>query len=127
MLGQISEYNTVQKQFSTHVLNDSPHFPLYFVSPEARWPLKIISFYPKGHAIKIEYVCTQQTEFNPVTSFVQDKKWQASFPNMSLNIVQSNQWNNTKQHMDYGPCHSLSCKVQSRGGAKWKHHVAVST
>lgn len=91
MLGQISECNTVQKQFSTHVLNDFPHFPLHFVSPEARWPLKIISFYPKGHAIKIECVCTQQTEFNPVTSFLQDKKWQDSIPNMSLNIVQSNQ------------------------------------
>lgn len=36
-------------------------------------------------------VCTQQTEFNPVQSFLQDKKLQVSFPKMALNIVQSNQ------------------------------------
>lgn len=50
MLGQISEPNTAKKQFSTHVFNDSPHFG----SSEARWPFKIISFSPKGHAIKLK-------------------------------------------------------------------------
>jgi len=52
MFGQISEPNTVQEQFSIHVFNDSLHFG----SPEARWPFKIISFYPKGHAIKLKCV-----------------------------------------------------------------------
>lgn len=56
MLEQISEPNAAQKQFITHVFNDFPHFPLHFGSPEARWPFKIISFYPKGHAIKLKCV-----------------------------------------------------------------------
>lgn len=97
MLGQVSEPNTVQKQFSTHVFNDSPsHFSFHFVHfdfPGAWWPLKIISSYPKGHAIKFkfEFYTSIILDFNPVTTFCQDKKWQISFPNMSLNVVQSKQ------------------------------------
>lgn len=56
MLEQISEPNAMQKQFRTHIFNASPLFPLHFGSPEASWPFKIISFYPKGHAIKLKRV-----------------------------------------------------------------------
>lgn len=56
MLEKISEPNAKQKQFSTHIFNVSPHLPLHFDSPEASWPFKIISFYPKGHAVKLKCV-----------------------------------------------------------------------
>lgn len=62
-----------------------PHFPLHFGFPEARRPFKIISFHPKGHGVRLKCVSASNK-----LSFIL-YRWQVSFPNMYLNIVQSSQ------------------------------------